>query len=142
VKQTPLRPGKPPRRQAPLRRRFRRQIDRQASEAWARGIRAKTCAVCGKRCGTVQGHHVLYQQWLRQVARERGLEFEQLRWDKRNRLPVGERCHGAHHSARRRITRDVLRRHAPKVFQMARELGLTGRLEATYPENDEEGSSP
>lgn len=133
-RRTLLRSSSSPKRRKPLQKRYKSKINREAAEAWAYGIRAKTCAVCGKRCGTVQGHHVLYQAWLREAARSRELDFDRLRWDPRNRLPVGEGCHNAHHQARRRIPLQTLRDHCPKVFQMARELGLLGRLERTYPD--------
>jgi hypothetical protein len=128
----PLERGPGPKRsRKPLKVRHRRVIDRQASEAWARSVQAKRCAVCG--AAGVQGHHIVYQQHLRRVARKLGVDVDRLLWDKRNALPLCERHHTAHHNASYRITADVLRRHAPKVFQFAREVGLLPWLERTYP---------
>lgn len=96
-------------------------IDRQASEAWAWGARSKPCAVCGA-VGGVEGHHVVYQQTLRKAALATGLEFERLRWDTRNRLPLCARHHQAHHSGRYRVPLEVVLEHAPKLMQFVREL--------------------
>ncbi|HYI80029.1 MAG TPA: hypothetical protein VEW67_04140 [Thermoleophilaceae bacterium] len=108
-----------------------------AQAEWAREVRKLPCAVCGKRCGVTRGHHVLYQQWLESVAKTLGIDFDLLlRWDKRNRLPVGDRCHDRHHDAVERIPRAVLVKHCPEVFAMAAELGhgLERRLTDTYPD--------
>jgi hypothetical protein len=87
--------------------------------------------MCGAKAG-VQGHHVITQQQLRIAASELNKDFERLRWDTRNRLPLCARHHAAHHSAFHRIPRDVLEKACPKVFQFARELGLEWWLERTY----------
>lgn len=99
---------------------------------WARsGI----CVVCGDpECRPVEGHHVLYQQWLCGVAGTRGLDARALLEDRRGWLRVGQRCHRRHHGAYLRIPRAVLAEHCPEVFDMAAELNLTSRLERTYPE--------
>lgn len=112
---------------------------RLAKDEWWREVRDLPCAVCGGRCGVTRGHHVLYQQWLRSVARTLRIDYELLlRWDKRNRLPVGDGCHNAHHAPfnPKRIPRLVIVEHCPKVFDMAAELGhgLERRLDETYPD--------
>lgn len=134
VKRSAIKPGREPlRRQGKsLARKARKQIDRQASEAWARGAKSKPCAVCG--AAGVHAHHVITQQKLRQVAAQNGLDFERLRWDKRNRLPLCPRHHAAHHARTHPIPWVVLEQHCPKVFQLARELGLLWWLEQTYPQ--------
>lgn len=114
-----------------LRRRARRVTNRYAAEAWARGIRGKPCAICGR--GPSQGHHVVTQAQLRTIARSKSLDLQSLLWDHRNRLAVCEACHFAHHQARRRIPLAVLRRHCPKVFQFARELDVEWWLDREYP---------
>jgi len=118
------------------RRRPRQKLDVEAAAVWGANNLGEPCAVCGGGCGPVQGHHALSQQWLRNVARTRGLDYEGLRWDLRNRLWVGRDCHSRHHLAVLRIPRSVL---APEVFEMAEELGLLVRLENTYPEGDHDG---
>jgi hypothetical protein len=82
----------------------------------------------------VAGHHLIRQQTLRKEAAAGGFDFESVRWDLRNQLPVGEPCHASHHNASRRIPRDVLEAYAPGVFDFARELGLTWALDREYPE--------
>jgi hypothetical protein len=72
-------------------------------------------------------------QVLRREARRLGFDFARVRWDTRNRLAICELCHERHHSRHRPIKRAVLERHAPKVFQFARELGLSHVLEREYP---------
>lgn len=106
-------------------------IDRQAAAAWAAAARRKRCVVCGAK--EPQGHHIVWQQQLRRQATWLGVEFERLRWDRRNLLPLCEGCHGANHARSRPVTLEELRAHAPKVFQFARELGLLPWLERTYP---------
>lgn len=110
-------------RRTPMKKRpsVNRVIDRQASEAWAWGARSKPCAVCGVTAG-VEGHHVVYQQTLRKVAQMTGLEFDRLRWDTRNRLPLCARHHQAHHVGRLRVPLEVVLEHAPKLMQFVREL--------------------
>jgi hypothetical protein len=105
------------------------------SECWHEGI-GHVCAVCGNRYrNECEAHHVLRVQTLRTQASVRGFDFEQVRWDRRNRLPVCAVCHQRHHSRFRPIGRAVLEACAPKVFQFARELGLLHVLEREYPEN-------
>jgi hypothetical protein len=117
-------------KRTPLKRRHKRQIDRQASEAWAKHARAKTCALC--RSAAVEGHHVITQQALRQNAQANGYEFERVRWDFRNCLPLCRRHHEAHHNASHRLSLRVVRKACPKIDQFAREVGLAWFLERTY----------
>lgn len=119
----------------------KRALDRQASEAWAKGARAKPCAVCGCR-GLIEGHHLVPQQQLRKVASETGLDLERLRWDVRGRLPLCPRHHAAHHSGARRVPLSVVLAGAPKLMQFVRELDrahgddrqpVARFIERTYP---------
>ena len=138
-RQKPLRVGKPPKRRAkPLKSTRRPVLDRAASEAWAKGVRAKPCAACGKthrKHGVVvRGHHVLRQQVLRRIAQSTakatGEDPDELAqrflWDARNRFPCCEACHAAHHASgvrRRRIPLAKVMAACPKLPQLVRELG-------------------
>ncbi len=140
-------PTQPKRAARKRRKPLRGPTDRERSEAWAKGKRP--CAVCGAAAHRSHGHHIVTQQKLRQVAAARSvaseldgwasapvIDFERIRWDRRNRLWLCERHHAAHHSRAKPITWGVLQEHAPKVFQFAAELGLTPWLERTYPRNE------
>ena len=120
-------------RKTPLKRvrPVKQTINRAASEAWARGVRTKRCALCG--ANGVHGHHIITQQQLRIAAFSLRLDFERLRWDTRNRLALCPRHHAAHHARSHPVPWVVLEQHAPKVFQFAREIGLEWWLEAMYP---------
>lgn len=128
VKRTSLKRRTPLKQQ----RQARARIDRQAAEAWAKGARSKPCVICGSR--QVQGHHIITQQKLREVAIATGRDFERLRWDARNRLSLCSRHHAAHHNRSHPIPWQVMHAHAPKAVQFARELGLVWWLERTYPD--------
>lgn len=119
----------------PLTTKHRAVIDRQASEAWAKGVRSKPCVRCG--AWHAQGHHILSQQALRRRAKELGIDAQSILWDERNRLALCPRCHAAHHLYAKRITRAMLEQHAPKVAQFARELGLDWLLDRDYPPTTE-----
>lgn len=119
------RPGRP------LKQSRRRIVDREASEAWARGVHGKGCIVCGARPS--QGHHVITQQALRRHAADRDMDAQRLLWDRRNRVPVCAICHHAHHAWTRRLPLSLVERHAPRVRQFARELGLEWLLDREYP---------
>jgi hypothetical protein len=121
-------------RRTPLKRRYKRQIDRQAAEAWANRARTKPCARCGGR--RVQGHHVIAKQTLRQNAMQNGYEYERVVWDARNLISLCERCHGAHHAATHRLSLSFVRGACPRIDQFAREVGLEWWLERTYPERE------
>lgn len=120
-----------------LRRRARRpSTNREAAEAWARGLRGQSCACCGRR--PIFGHHVITQQQLRRHARAQGLDLQALLWDERNRLALCEACHLGHHRSMLptpsgRLRRGLLRQACPGVFDFARELELEWWLEREYP---------
>jgi hypothetical protein len=116
------------------RKRSRRGEGRGRRARWGVHARGKCCAVCGRPdCPGVEGHHIIRVQVLRKEAGFRGFDFEAVRWDLRNQLPVGRLCHAAHHSASRRIPRAVLEAHTPLVFEFARELDLEWALDREYP---------
>jgi hypothetical protein len=118
LKRAPLK-----RQSKPLRQAKAKVIDRIASEAWAKGARAKACAVCRARKGAIiRGHHIVYQQELRRIAVDLEIDLERLRWDDRNRLSLCDRCHERHHNGSRPVSGAVLHKHAPKVFQFAAEI--------------------
>ena len=121
----------PIKRRVALKKRRRQATDRQAAEQWKADIEGLPCAQCGATEG-IQAHHPLKQQWLRVAAAMLGLDFEALRWDQRNRMPVCETCHSRHHLAVRRISRGVLVAACPRVFEMAGELSLVAQLEREY----------
>jgi hypothetical protein len=116
-------------RGGPLKRRrsTKRVIDRVASEGWAKGARCKRCAICNAS-NLVRGHHIIPQQRLRQIARDTGLEYERIRWDDRNRLPLCDRHHEAHHNRAYTIPLDVVLTVVPKfVRELDRAYGEEGR---------------
>jgi hypothetical protein len=132
---------KTPLRRKPLRRvvivhdgrvRVRRHVDERRI-AWNRAIRGTVCVVCRER-PAVEGHHIVKEQVLRRYAAGCGYDFEEARFDWRNRLGVCRDCHANHHSRSRPISREVLWRFAPWVFDFARELGLEWALDREYPE--------
>lgn len=101
---------------------------------WWRGeLDGSLCAVC-EQARAVQGHHIIRAEVLRREARRLGYELRDVMWDRRNRLPVCQRCHERHHNRSRPIAREVLLRVARWVFDFARELGLEPALEREYPE--------
>jgi len=110
--------------------------EREAAQAWASGNRAKRCARCG--AANVQGHHIITRERLKQKAVELDVPAERLLWDRRNRLWLCRRHHDAHHARTSPIPMTVLREHAAKVFQFARELDLKPWLERRYPETDDQ----
>jgi hypothetical protein len=85
-----------------------------------------------------EAHHIITQQQLKLVARTHGLglDLDRILYDQRNRLWVCRRHHGAHHSSAKPIPWRIVERHAPKVKQFARELGLEWWLERTYPRQE------
>jgi hypothetical protein len=134
VKRTELQRGDYQLKRSPMRKRRPKPLtvsQREKQVAWHRGAAAKHCASCGSRHG-IEGHHVIRVQVLRREALARGFDFERARWDPRNRLPLCSHCHAAHHGASRRLSLSLLWKHAPKVFQFARELGLSHVLTRDY----------
>ena len=102
---------------------------------WLAVVKGKSCILCGKP-SRVQGHHVIAAQVLKRLARDRGLDAAALLallWDVRNGIPVCEREHADHSTAKKRIPRSAL----PLVaLQFAAELDLTWMIERDYPAQD------
>jgi 5-methylcytosine-specific restriction endonuclease McrA len=127
-------------RKVPLQRRHKRRIDRYASEAWHKAAVSKCCAQCGakpKSGRLIQGHHVIKKQVLERRCKElygdQWLEhYVHIEWDRRNLLPLCERCHRRHHDAFRRLPRQLIEEHCRKINQFARELGLEWWLDREY----------
>lgn len=139
----PLERGKPLKRGAPPKRRRKALTlaQRDRATGWHHGI-GKTCAVCGNTYNRdCEAHHIVRVQTLRKQAAKLGLDLDRIRWDNRNRLPVCDVCHQRHHSRFRPIPMRVLREHAPKVFQFARELKLGHVLEREYPDTNPKEST-
>jgi hypothetical protein len=85
--------------------------------------------VCGGR-ENVQGHHVITQERLHRVEKERGLKSGSLVWDSRSGLAICERCHTRHTSAFRRIPRSCL---SVANWAFINELGLDWWIARYYP---------
>jgi hypothetical protein len=141
VKRTTDLQRKSPLRRKPLRRvvivhdgktRARREVDDRRL-IWNRAIRGTLCVVCQKRPAT-EGHHILKEQVLRRYAAAHGYDFEEVRFDPRNRLGVCKDCHANHHSRAQPITRETLWRFARWVFDFARTVDLEWALDREYPE--------
>lgn len=124
-----------PRKPLKASRRVKAIIDKQAAEAWAKAARSKRCVLC--RANFASGHHIISQQQLKANAQANSRDLERIRWDRRNLLPLCQRCHGRHHSRMRPVTLQELRRYAPKVFQFAREIGELAWLQRMYPKVNE-----
>lgn len=79
---------------APMQRKRTRRnpADQRARDAFHAVSRGKLCVVCGDEI-VRWSHHAIYEQHLP----------AELKNDPRNALPVGDRCHRAHHDAVRRI---------------------------------------
>ena len=114
-----------------VRPRIGRELDREAAAAWARRARSKQCVLCGAH--NPQGHHLITQQRLRLSAAELELDFQKLRWDTRNFLPLCPRHHAGHHSKMHPISLNIVLAESPKVIQLARELDLVWWLSREYP---------
>lgn len=98
---------------------------------WMGEIRGTLCVVCGKR-KAVAGHHVIRLQTLRREAVRLGYDFKVVAYARANRLPVCRSCHDNHHARSRPISREVLLRAAPRVFEFAASLGLSHILDREY----------
>ncbi len=104
-------------------------------EAWYRWPLGAQCEVCGQHPAD-EAHHVVREQTLRALARDRGYDFEAVRWDRRNRLLIcREACHEAHTNASRRIHVSKLR---PDTFEFILEYGFEGQLDREYDYSEEE----
>lgn len=130
---------KAPLRRKPLRRvvvvrggrpRGRRVVDERRGR-WNRAIRGTVCVVCRGRPAT-EAHHIVREQVLRREAPGRGFDFDEVRFDPRNRLGVCKDCHAAHHARVRPISRETLWRYAPWVFEFATDLDLAWWLDREY----------
>lgn len=78
---------------------------------------------------------MLRRQLLERALRDRGWAAEDIiraAWDRRNRLPVCDRCHGDHHSGMRRLPLKLIVQEAPLAIRFARELDLLEELKRDY----------
>jgi hypothetical protein len=87
--------------------------------------------ICGAK--PAHGHHIIKQQVLKRVAQEKGLQYERIRWDLRNILPLCDRHHAQHHARMEPIALSIVLLHQPKVVQFAKELDLVWWLSREYP---------
>jgi hypothetical protein len=106
-------------------------VDREAADEFKNAARRQRCAVCG-RMWLSEGHHVIYQQELRHAAHEKGIEFESIRWDQRNLLPLCARCHTAHHQGHGRIPLRLVIAELPDIIYFAQEINRMWFLGRTY----------
>jgi hypothetical protein len=103
-------------------------------EVWYRWPLAAQCEVCREKPAD-EAHHVVREQTLRAFARDRGYDFEKVRWDIRNRqLVCKEPCHEKHTNASQRIPVSMLR---PDTLEFILEYGFEGQLEREYDHSEE-----
>lgn len=100
---------------------------------WKQEIRGLPCANCGVRRAT-EAHHIVRVQTLRSNAKSHNYTFAAVLWDRRNRLPLCETCHGRHHNRQEPISQAILRSFASHVWDFAGELSLTTALDREYPQ--------
>lgn len=127
------------------RRRRANPADLAAGMEWNRRVTALGCQVCsviGEECdGVVQGHHVVYQQfisrWVDAHAHENDLAalekadlLRRLLWDVRNGMGLCSRAHRRHHNRSQPIPLYLVPIGA---LAFAAEIGLAHRIEALYP---------
>lgn len=130
-------------------RRRRLPGEAAASDRWIVTVRCKSPLLVSTKDGQVaalgvKGHHVVTQQKLRQVAKDRGLSFDEenaLVWDVRNGVPASARRHDRHHSYHERVTREELARHFPEVLEFVAEYELGAWFDRFYPEEVPDGES-
>jgi hypothetical protein len=142
---------------APMSKRKRAERQQEAAKigavavlraAWIQAVAAAAtdrfgqarCALCGLggnqltlvdyRGRKFHGHHVIPQQRLERIARQRGVEPETLLWDPRNGMLLCVRCHFDHEHGVRPIPHRVLT-HIHLCF--ARDVGEEVYVERTYP---------
>lgn len=139
----PLRRGKPLKR-SPIRRKPKPKrpkgllaLEEELKAAYVDGVRRERCACCGRAAPTVivRAHHVLRRVLLEKALRDRGSSPEEIlraAWDRRNRLPVCDFCHGDHHNGLRRISVDLIVKQAPQAVLFARRLDLLPELTRDY----------
>ncbi len=132
------RPGSP-RRRTPLRPSRRRATsvkELRESAAWRQLVLARGpwLRAAGEwpvhEALSMQAHHVVPQQTLRDRARIIGVPAPELLWDGRVGVAVSKRRHERHHSGHEPIRRDEL---PEQVFDFAEEYGLGWYLDRHYP---------
>lgn len=105
---------------------------------WGEEARKRPCATCGfkqehGKLGIVQGHHVIDKDFLKREG------VDESRWyDLSNMLPLcsgpgTQGCHEAHEWSRRRVTRAVVFKHAPRAIVFAKQVNLIHRFDMEYP---------
>jgi hypothetical protein len=99
--------------------------------AWGHHAHRKQCVLCG--AAHPQGHHVIKQQVLRKACGDLELDYQRVRWDLRNLMPLCDRHHVAHHSRRHPIELEIVLANCPKIVQFATELELVWWLSREYP---------
>lgn len=116
--------------------------DPALSGAWFKAVvfRGAVCIVCGDK-KTLQGHHVISQRAIKDLAKELRWSNEKLQavlWDRRNGVPLCSRCHERHESAYRRIPRYLL---PSSVYRFVHEIDdaagrevFLARLYREYPQ--------
>jgi hypothetical protein len=146
-RRTPLAQGETPLRAKP---KPKPTVDEQSlmaafhafAKAMARGSNPKPttvpiCAACGKPAPERDdhfgghAHHVISQQELRNVARQRGIAELPLVWERRNALWLCHDCHFGHHhtGGDKRLSRRVLT--VPNLC-FASDMGLEHYIERYY----------
>jgi hypothetical protein len=108
-----------------------RRREQRAALRWNLGIRGSVCVACCKR-PAVEGHHIIRLQVLRREAKNRGFDFDLVRWDARNRLPLCKHCHANHHSRAAPLSKELLLRVARWVYDFASEHDLTWAIDREY----------
>jgi len=87
--------------------------------------------MCGAR--SPRGHHIITQQQLRRLPEmDDPVHAAVVLWDRRNCLPLCDRCHARHHSKFRQVPLGVVLTKAPEVVRFAAEHGLTWYLSREY----------
>lgn len=133
-----MRRGSPLRRGRALRGRRKEppsSLEEALAAQWAAGL-PRRCAVTGRRASAtdpMEAHHPLPREYLRRMARERGMGAEErarLLWDPRNRMAVLRSVHDRHTRAFERIPAKAL---TEANWEFAREVGLERVLERQYP---------
>lgn len=97
-------------------------------DAWYRWSLAAQCEVCREKPAD-EAHHVVREQTLRTLARDRGYDFQVIRWSLENRLLVCCDCHEPHTNASKRIHASKLR---PENFLFIELYGFEHQVEREY----------
>jgi hypothetical protein len=102
-------------------------VNQHARSAWARAARRRRCVMCG--APKPRGHHVITQQELRKLpGMHDPVHCEAVLWDRRNMLPLCDRCHARHHSRFAQVPLPLVLQHCPLIVAFAAEHGLTWYL--------------